>query len=128
MMEHKKNAFTLVELLGVLVVIAVMSLVVFPIIMNQFKNSKSNISAATKEVIYHAANVYIEDNLNEYPKENGASYCITLEQLVKAEKLSAPLKDPTTGKEIPSDYVVKATVDNGQFEYALITDGSCLNT
>lgn len=124
-MKTNKKGFTLVELLGVIVIIAVLSLVAFPGIMNQFRKSKGDISQATETIMKEAANVYLLDHPNEYPKVNGKYYCISVEQLINDGRLSEPFTDPTTGNEIPKDYKIKAIVENGQYEYTVITDGSC---
>lgn len=121
-----KKGFTLIELLGVVIIVAILSLVLFPNIMNLFKKNKENVSNATKRMIEEAADLYIYDHLNDYPKVNGEYYCISLTELIADERLTEPLIDPSTGKEIPDTYSVKAIVQNSQYNYEIITDGSCI--
>lgn len=121
----KKNGFTLIELLGVIIVLVALSLVTFPIIMNQFKKNKKEISAVMKTLIEDATITYIDEHANTYKKIDGNTYCITLSQLVEAEKLELPLTDPTTGLEIPVAHRVKVTVQNRQYSPNYVADKQC---
>ncbi len=121
----KKKGFTLVELLGVIVIIAVISLVAFPTIMSQFRKNRKNISNVVKQTITEASLVYVEKNQNQYPKVSGNIYCVTLTQLVNNGNLSEPLKDPSTGEEIPLSHKVKITVENNIFYSEYIGEDSC---
>lgn len=124
----KKNGFTLVELLGVIVVIAVLSLLVFPIVMNQFRKNKKQISETMKTMIIDATSLYVDADPNVYIKNNGNIYCISLEQIASAGHLSKPLMDPGTGEEIPMSNKIKVSVENLQFHYEYIADDSCIES
>ncbi len=89
-----KRGFTLIEMLVVIVIISLLSLMIFPTIMNQVGDKKSEISEVTKKMIIDAAELYArERNIN--------NSFITLNDLVEDEKLEAPIKDSDTGKNIP---------------------------
>lgn len=124
----KKNGFTLVELLGVIIVIAALSVIVFPLVMNQFKKNKNEISAVTKAMIEEAAITYMDENPNTYEKVNGNTYCISLSQLVNSGNLSKPLTDTTTGTEISLAHKVKVTIENRQYVPNYIADASCVES
>lgn len=127
-MFMKKNGFTLVELLGVIVIIAVLVLVAFPVIMSQFRKNKTKISNVTKQMITEASLVYVEKNQNQYPKHNGNIYCVTLNQLVNNGNLTEPLTDPSTKEDIPLNHKVKITVENNIFYSEYVADNSCTET
>lgn len=120
-----KRGFTLIELLGVIMVIAVLSLLVFPLIMNQFKKNRSQISDVTKELIEEGARTFVEKDPNTYLKTDGNVYCISLNRLVDSNDLVAPILDPSTGLEIPLTHTVNVTVKNGQFYSEYVGEGSC---
>lgn len=105
----RKKGFTLVELLGVLIILSAIVLIVFPSILNQVKKSQGKINEATKLMISSATSLYLEENQNKYGYIKGDTYCISLRTLVEKGKLSAPIKDQS-GKEISLDTFVKATV------------------
>lgn len=120
-----KKGFTLIELLGVIMIIAVLSLLVFPLVMNQFKKNRSQISEVTKNLIEEGAKTFVEKDPNTYLKTDGNVYCISLNQLTSSNDLASPVLDPSTGLEIPLTNIVSVTVKNGQFYPEYVGDGSC---
>lgn len=111
-----KRGFTLVEMIAVIGIIAMIAAVSFPAIINQLGEKKEQISDVTKNIIFDAADLYFSDHQSEYPKVSGESYCISIDQLVSAGSLKAPIKDYLTGDEIPLTTNVKTTV-NSYSEY-----------
>ena len=95
-----KKGFTLIELIAVVVIIALLSIIVLPTIINQFANKKDEISKLTSQLIIDAAELYASEN-HEYNK------IITLNDLIKDEKLESPVMDNKTGKEIPLSKQIK---------------------
>lgn len=55
----KKNGFTLVELLAVLIIISVLSLIITPLILNQIENAKKNLFIASAKNTLDAATQYV---------------------------------------------------------------------
>lgn len=96
----KKRGFTLVELLAVLVLIAAISLIVFPSIINYINSTKGDISKATKELIISSTKLYVSDNAKTFPQYEGYSYCTTLETLADKNYIDKPFVDSSTGKEL----------------------------
>ncbi len=95
----KKQGFTLIEMIAVIVIIALISIITLPTIINQYSNKKDTISDTTKKIIITAAELYASE------KRNGVE-SVTLEDLVKDEKLESPIIDYKTGKEIPLNTVI----------------------
>ena len=60
----KKNAFTLIELLGVLLLLAIIALITFPIIDNTLTNSRNEAYERQKDNIIEAARMYVTENGN----------------------------------------------------------------
>lgn len=96
----KKRGFTLVEMLAVLVLVVILSLIVFPSIINYINSSKGDISNVTKEMILSNAKLYVSDNKLTYPSDEGYSYCMTLKKLADKNYIETPFKDSATGEEI----------------------------
>ena len=61
-----KKGFTLIEVLGVIILLGLLALVVFPSVVNQMKKIDSNVNESTKKTIYMAADEYIADNKSKY--------------------------------------------------------------
>ena len=65
MIKEKFNkAFTLIELLGVLILLAVIALITFPIIDKVLSNAKNEAYERQKENIIEAARMYVTTNGN----------------------------------------------------------------
>lgn len=118
----KKNGFTLIELLGVVIILAVLALVTFPKLLNQIKKTKQGIKDSTRVLIIDAAKDYYEDNINNYDKIQGLSYCIDITTLTDNNYLDEKLKDENLN-DIDTTKKVKLTYHNNKFDYD-ITD-SC---
>lgn len=123
-----KKGFTLVEMLAVIIIIALLSLIVLPQIVNQVGNQKEKVSDVTKNIIYSSAELYLDENISIDPIRTSKNVCITLEQLVKSEKLEKPLTDYKTGKQIPLNYGVKVSLNEyNERVYELVTNDECKN-
>ena len=118
-----KKGFTLVELLGVIVLLGVLTLVMFPILLNQINKSKQGINDATSTMIYEAAKDYMNDNQNTYPKKENISYCIPLVTLVTNNYLSETIKDENMDN-INLSKKVKVTTNNS-YKFELLDE--CTN-
>lgn len=106
-----KKGFTLTEMIAVIGVIALMSLMILPKLINQVNNKREEISDATKNMIYNAAELYANSNVATYPKVDNSTYCIKIGTLVELNYLKTPLTDAKTGKDIDLNQGVKIVVD-----------------
>ncbi len=118
-----KKGFTLVEVLGVMVIIVTISLIILPNIINRFSNKKEDISNANKEIIVSAAKLYVSDNkeeLNDY-----TTYCVDINELIKNKYLSEK-KDVFSDNDYASNHKVKVTIGKTN-EYEVVESSSCSN-
>lgn len=115
-----KKGFTLVELLAVIIILGLLTIIAIPSIIGILNNEKENISDSMKNIIINASSLYIEDNSGVYPKVNNNVYCIKLESLVNDNRLSKPLKDPVTNKEIDLNKYVKVSIINDLYDYDIV--------
>lgn len=115
-----KKGFTLVELLAVIIILGLLTIIAIPSIVGILNNEKENISDSMKNIIINASSLYIEDNSGVYPKVNNNVYCIKLESLVNDNRLSNPLKDPVTNKEIDLNKYIKVSIINDLYNYDIV--------
>ena len=113
-----KKAFTLVELIGVITVIGLISILVAPTIINQIKNNQNKIDSVTERLIFSATDLYLDTKQNDYPKNSGSVYCLTLQDLVDDGKLVEPILN-SNGDKISLDRVVKIDVVNNNYSYSV---------
>lgn len=112
-----KKGFTLVELLGVLVIIALILIVVLTPIMGQIRSKQGEIDDATKRVLYSSATSYLDNYQSYYPKADGNIYYISLNRMINAGELSDDYLDDET---LNANMVIKVTVENGGYQYSII--------
>lgn len=116
-----KKGFTLIELLGVIVILGILVLVAFPPLLNQIKKSKNEINDATKALVIDAAKDYVEDNINNYEKTNGSTYCINISTLTENNYLNENLKNENLDN-IDTSKQVKLIYKNNNFEYEIANE------
>jgi len=122
----KKKGFTLVELLGVIVLLSLLVMLVIPSIVGSLKKQGNKTDELMLDMIEKAASSYIEDD-GSFIDKNGNSYCITISELVDKEYLKDNVeyegKDITNSKSIQvnySDGVNFELVDNEKCETSRI--------
>lgn len=120
----KNKGFTLIELLGVIIILALLMIIVFPSIINSVKNSSNKTDDLTKELIYNAANLFIDDHINDFPKMNGSKYSIELSTLVGEGLLTGPIKLSGSDLDITNNKCIQVTYNNG-YNYELKDSGTC---
>lgn len=117
-----KKGFTLIELMGVIVLLGLVSIVSYVVIEKLILNSKENISEATKKIIYVAADNYIEDNMDDFPKEKEKNYCVSIDSLINGNYLDEDTISKDL-KNLSSYHDVLVTVDSSyKFSYELVTE------
>ncbi len=119
----KNNGFTLTELLGVIIILSILVLLVFPKIYNSVKSNKSG-DEVIEKIIYSATSLYIDDNSDYYTKRNNKTYCIKIKDLVDNKNLKKPVKYKDK-KDITNYMTVKVTYNDG-FDYEIVNNEDCV--
>jgi len=115
-----KKGFTLAEIVGVIIILALIALLAFPPILNMIKNSEDKIDEATKTLIYTASSQYTTKYMNDFPKKEGNVYCLKISDLIKEDYLSTTIvKD-----EITLETKIKVTISE-DFKYEYLIDNKC---
>ena len=124
--DMKKRGFTLIEMIAVILIMALLTLIILPTIINQIRSQKQNISDTAMQLLSSATELYLSEKSDEYLMYYGETYCISLETLVNEGKLKSPVKDLSTGKEIPLNQIVKIDVNEyGEGEYTIVDTNQC---
>lgn len=120
----KNKGFTLIELLGVIIILALLMIIVFPSIINSVKNSSNKTDDLTKELIYNAADLFIDRHINDFPKTSENKYSIDLKSLVDEGLLTAPIKLSSSDQDITNNKCIQVTYDKS-YKYELKDIGTC---
>ena len=104
-----KKGFTLIEMVGVMVILSLLVAFTFPIVINVIKDKKEKTETYENQMIENAASLYIKDKSLE-----GTNTCIDISDLQKGKYL----KDVSEGKT-----KVRVTYTGGVAQY--IISNSC---
>ena len=91
-----KKGFTLAELIGVIVVLALISLITIPVISRILKQNKTALCETQMNNILEAARAWGADNVFLLPTEDGRSKTITLQDLVDGGYIEKDIENPAT--------------------------------
>lgn len=121
-----KKGFTLTEMLGAIVILAMIALIAFPPILNRIKDSTNAENEAVQKLIVNAAKSYVNTNKNTFQLVNGKTYCITLQELVDENLLRSSIVDSKTDEVLDMSKIVKVTVSSGKFNYQYNPSSGCV--
>ena len=122
----KNKGITLIELLGVIIILALLMIIVFPSIVNSVKKSSNKTDDLTKELIYNASDLFVDQHINEFPKMNGSKYIIELSTLVEEGLLTGPIKLSGSDLDVTNNKCIQVTYNEG-YTYELKDSGTCKN-
>lgn len=119
-----KKGFTLVEMIAVILILALISITTLPSLLNQVSNKRKEVSETSKKIIYDAVDQYLSSKTITYsksPESIGNTYCIDLNEVVNAGKLTSPVKDLETDNEIALNTVIKAYLNvYSDYEFCIV--------
>lgn len=113
-----KKAFTLVELIGVLVILSLLALIAVPAVLKVIKSAKQKTYDSNITMIKIAMEDWKNDNSNMLPNVGEKIY-LTVSQLKHDGKLSHELNNPLTEKSFPNDMLLTITNDHGGYVYSV---------
>lgn len=116
-----KKGFTLVETIGVVIILSLIILIIMPNISESLKSSRNRAYQVQIDEIESAArswSIYNSDNLPEKDEE----IIITLLQLKLGGFLSLDLKNPKNGELFPDDMQIKITKKGLNYVYTVLED------
>ena len=123
-----KKGFTLIEVIGVVIVLSIIILTVVPNISNSLKNSRNKAFDVQIEEIESAAKSWSIYNSNNLPSDQDDEIVITLLQLKLAGLLDYQFKNPLTGELFPDDMQIKITKKGLGYIYTVLTDTGSTST
>lgn len=117
----KEKGFTLIELIGVIVLLAIIILITYPSIVNIIKKSNNKIDSATSALIISGAKNMVDENKNSYPLTNGNVYCVTIKSLINKGYVISDL-ETGNGNKINTDRYVMIKVNSNKYKYTILAE------
>lgn len=108
----KKNGFTLVELLAVLIILMLLTTITVPLISNVMKDSRKKATEKLISNIEIATKKYVTDNIRDMEELNKFGFInISIKTLVENKYIQSNLKNPETRENLFIDDIVYVTLD-----------------
>lgn len=112
-----KRGFTLVELLGIIVVLGIIATIVTPIIQNTLSENEDKVYNVLISQIEGHAKDYLEMNADRLPEEEGNSVQIKFGDIKAAGIMQINVKNPKTNNLISNESYVTVTKDKNNYLY-----------
>ena len=108
-----KSGFTLVEIIGVIIILAIIVLIAFPSILGAMNKTETQMDEATETLLIANAKNYFSDNVVMI---DNTSYCVSVKTLISQNYTKTPIStvDKTKSEDIEKNYYVKAAPDGKQ--------------
>lgn len=117
----KNRGFTLVELLGVVAILAMLGLIIVPVINNVLRENKENLYNVQIMNIESAVNNYVSDHVFDIDISVGSSKGISLGTLKSLGYVSSDIVDPITRQKFPDSMVIIISNTSNGFIYKVCT-------
>jgi prepilin-type N-terminal cleavage/methylation domain-containing protein len=112
-----KKGFSLIELMGVIILLSLISLLVVPSIDRSIKNFKNRSYTAQIENIELATRDWATDNIGKYGLEQGDTITIILGQLKMGGYIADDIENPNTRSPFPDDMQINIVKDVNTLKY-----------
>lgn len=118
-----KKAFTLIELISVIVILGILGLIVFPSILSSINDSESNLDNDNKKIIISGAKSYVNDYADKFLR-NGNTYCLQLSTLYDEGYIDTVAGIKSDDNVLQTD-AISIKYENNKFVYEYVTLNNC---
>lgn len=115
------RGFTLIEMIGAVVILSIIILIAVPAVINTVNNAKEKAYLEQIKTIEEAARIWGGENIDLLPEE-GKSITIFLGGLKTENLIKESYINQKTDKEFPNDLAIVITLKNNNYEYKVIED------
>ena len=123
----KNFAFSLIELLAVLMILGIISIIAIPTLNSAIKESRKNLYQIQLNNIATGAKLWGSKNFAILPEEDGKVITLTLGQLKIGGFVDENIQDPRTKKLFPNDLEITIKKVGNNYEYKVIEGSDGIN-
>lgn len=116
-MKKNNKGFTLVELLGSIVIVGILSVIAITNVSKLINNAKKETTESQSKTIKMAAESYFQSNTKYLPKEIGSSTYVSAGDLKKANFITTELSDSNGDSCMTNSYVKIYKKSATEYEY-----------
>lgn len=113
----KKRGFTLVEMLGIVVVLGIIATIAIPVIQGSINSNREKMLNVVKKQLIDVSKDWSAKNVSSLPEENGESVSVTLKDLKESGLLRIDVGNPKTSKVLSNESFITITKRDNNFVY-----------
>lgn len=122
-----KKGFTLAELIGVLVVLALIGTIAIPSVTKIIKENKNDVCIIQFNNIIEEAKNWGSNNIDKLPSNNGEFVTVSFNDLVKLGYAEDNLIDPITKEKFSNNWYVKIEKFSNKLQYKIYEESNWIN-
>jgi len=107
-----KKGFTLVEVLGVLVILTIIFAVTIPLVINNINNTKEKVWEQTVAHIKEGTKLYLREYKEDFPDLNvvGSTIEVSLSEIIDNGFMKPPIINPITDQTVLDSTIINIEV------------------
>lgn len=109
-----KKGYTLVELLGVIIILTIIMTIAIVVMINVIKNANDKLDSATEKILYSAAEAHLKD---KYILPSNGDFTVTLKTLREENRISNTFIESSNNGKLTENSCVKVNITNGEMNY-----------
>ncbi|MDD3187494.1 MAG: prepilin-type N-terminal cleavage/methylation domain-containing protein [Bacilli bacterium] len=117
-----KKAFTLVELLGVLIILGILGILVSQSIINRVQESNEKTEELAKDILISSARDYVYNNPDEFLETKDKTYCLTYDYLVQTIYLNEGMIPKIDKVNYLKSYYISVIYNGVSFDYDVVKE------
>lgn len=116
------KGFTLVEVLGVIIILSFLAFLISEVIINNVEDTNKRLETLATDIIISSAREYVELNPNEFPKVTNSSYYIEYKQLEDKKLISDNMLPDIEKKDELKQKYIKVEYNGNNYIYFLVDE------
>lgn len=123
------KGFTLVEMIAVIIILAIVATITFPIVSQSIEKNREKLYQSQLEEIKLNAEKWAYSNLDLLPTVEGEMITITLQSLKEGGFVPLDIRDPRTKELLPNDLKITITFKNNNYVIEVLANsGTTVNS
>ncbi|MCM1371223.1 MAG: prepilin-type N-terminal cleavage/methylation domain-containing protein [Clostridium sp.] len=119
------KGFTLIEILGVLIILGLLALITVPVVTNILKSNTNTLRNVQIDNIETSAKEYVAENIFGLDLEEGKSCTLTIKDLKDYGSLEQNIIDPLTNENFNDNETILVENKKGDITCTLCIDNKC---